>query len=31
MRALSARLKDDERIDLALLTIADGLILTRKR
>ncbi len=31
LRTLNARLKDDERIDLSLLPIADGVTLVRKR
>jgi caffeoyl-CoA O-methyltransferase len=31
IRALNARLRDDERVDLSLLPVADGLALARKR
>jgi caffeoyl-CoA O-methyltransferase len=31
IRALNAKLKDDERVDLSLVPIGDGLTLARKR
>jgi O-methyltransferase len=31
LRALNAKIREDERVDMALTTIADGVMLARKR